>query len=130
MRCCYERYAHRPDCKFAPDYLAESIDQAKRLAVGDKVYFDNQRQGFTVRARDERFLICVKPFNARHTVLYSIVDLDRGVRGRDNLVFSTGYETQERIDENMDRLRAGQMEVSHRHHVQLRIAKVRTLEAA
>ncbi|WP_051362880.1 hypothetical protein [Amycolatopsis thermoflava] len=95
-----------------------------RLAVGDKLKFAEEKLRYTVRAvsADGRWAICTKPFNPRNTVLYTILDLVEQVRGVDNMVFSIGYETQADIDENMRRLEAGDMELSHRNRpIDLRI---------
>lgn len=43
--------------------------------VGDKVRFAEEKQAYTIQARSERYLICSKPFNPKHTVLYCVVDL-------------------------------------------------------
>lgn len=98
-----------------------------KLTAGDKVKFDEQRQRFTVRAvsADGRYAICTKPFNARRTVLYCIVDFYNGWRGPDNLVFSFGYETPEEIAENMRRLGVGDMEVSHRRYLPLHLESIK-----
>jgi hypothetical protein len=71
---------------------------AERLAVGDRVKFAEEAQRYTVRAvtRGGRFAICTKPFNPRRTVLYSVIDFRRGVRGRDNY-YGLGYESDEDI---------------------------------
>lgn len=55
--------------------------------VGDKVKFDAEKQRYTVQARDDRFVILTKPFNARQTYLYTIADLEKGIRGACNLIF-------------------------------------------
>lgn len=105
----------------------------KKLAVGDKVWFEHEKQGYTVRAvtTDGRFAICTKPFNLRKTVLYCIIDYQRGVRGPDNLVFGHGYETPEQIEDARLMLERGEMEVSYRtaRHLPLVIARHRTLHS-
>ena len=89
------------------------------LVVGQKIKFKACKQRFTIQARNERFLICTKPFNARKTVIYTFVDLVREMRGRDDMVFTFGYETKEQCEENLQRLAAGEMEVSYRNFVKL-----------
>lgn len=74
------------------------------LGVGDKVWFKGERLGYTVQARSGRYLVCTKPFNPRHTVLYTVVDLDEWVRGTENLVFGMGAETREQCEEMIRRL--------------------------
>ena len=72
-----------------------------RVEVGDKVYIPNHKRPFRVRARDDRYIICTKPFNAQHTVIYFIVDLVDKWRAPDNLIFGLGYETDEDCEERL-----------------------------
>jgi hypothetical protein len=74
------------------------------LAVGSKVKFKSEVQRYTVQASDERFAICTKPMNALHTVLYTIIDFDKGVRGTEDLIFGMGAETREQCEDMLDRL--------------------------
>ena len=115
--------------------------QTLDVKVGDKIYFKSEKLPYTVRARNERFIICTKPFNARKTVLYTIIDLKREVRGRCNLIFCPGFETDEDIADAMKMLQQHcdeeinppadgsesipSMEVSYRHFIELDILKVR-----
>lgn len=92
-----------------------------KINVGDKVYLPNEKKPYKVQARNERFIVCAKPFNPRHTVLYFIVDLVRKVRGADNMVFCGGYETKEQCENNLKRLINGTMDVSYRNVVSLDI---------
>ncbi|NMC30732.1 MAG: hypothetical protein GYA45_11750 [Pelolinea sp.] len=104
-----------------------SRNETRSLKVGDKIKFKSDKRKFTVRAKSDRFLICTKPFNLEHTVLYTIVDLKRLVRGRDNLVFGIyDYAIQKDIDECLKQLMEDEkseycdgLEVSHRHSVML-----------
>lgn len=95
------------------------MDTLQDAKIGDRIWFRRDKRPYRVRARNERYLICTKPFNARKTVIYTIVDLVENVRGPDNLIFCFGYETEEDIAENMQRLAAGEMEVSHRRRIAL-----------
>ena len=66
--------------------------------VGDRIYFAEEKRPYTVRACDDRFLICTKPYNFKpKTVIYTIVDLVEEIRGTDN--YSIGwcdyYETKD-----------------------------------
>jgi hypothetical protein len=92
--------------------------------LGSRVWFAEEKRPYKVRARNDRFLICTKPFNARNTVIYSIVDLTEKVRGPDNLIFCFGYETEDQIAENMRLLAAGEIEVSHRRRIKLNVTRV------
>lgn len=77
---------------------AEPVTPRPQMTVGDKVKFANTRHPWTVRAvtRAGRFAILTKPFNLRRTVLYTVVDFDRGVRGVDDH-YGLGYETDDQI---------------------------------
>ena len=86
--------------------------------------FAGELRRYEVIAANERFAICTKPFAARHTVIYTIVDFKTGIRGRENLIFCMGFETQQRYDEALKRLVTGATEVSGRHRVPLIIEDV------
>ena len=89
--------------------------------VGDKVYIPQHKRPFTVKARDERYIICTKPFNAKCTVIYFIVDLVERRRGPDNMVFCSGYETDKDCTERLEELQNGEIEVSRRRGIPLDI---------
>lgn len=91
----------------------------RNLRVGDNVFIYEHTRPFKVRCRDERYIICTKPFNVKHTVLYFIIDLERGVRGPDDRVFCCGYETDEQCAERLRELQNGEIEVSYRRSVAL-----------
>jgi len=102
-----------------------------KFQVGQKIKFRREKQRFTVRACNERFAICTKPFNPRHTVIYTIIDLEEGVRGTENLVFGMGAETDQQCQEMLTRLttpqKSGigfQTEVSHRNRIDLDIESI------
>lgn len=94
------------------------------FAVGAKIQFAGEKRSYTVKAASGRFAICTKPFNLRHTTLYTIVDLKRNVRGRENLIFGMGFETDEQCERALERLIGGESEVSYRHYVPLEIEAV------
>lgn len=97
--------------------------------VGSRVYFDGERMPYTIQARDERFLVCTKPFAARRTYIYSIVDLQRGERGPDNMIFGRagGYETRGDCEDALRELadERSSLEVSRRCCVPLHVTKVK-----
>lgn len=84
--------------------------------VGSKVLMDGERQRYRIMARDERFVILTKPFNARRTFIYSITDRKRGVRGPCNLIFGppAKLDTPEGAAEALAMLQSGAMDVSYR----------------
>jgi len=91
------------------------------LKVGDKVFVPDEKRPYRVKCWDDRFIICTKPFNPMRTVRYFIIDLDRQVRGPDNVVFCSGYETQEQCEERLKELQSGYIEVSYRRSIPLDI---------
>lgn len=94
--------------------------------IGDKVWFPCERRPYKVRACNERFVICTKPFNPKRTVLYTIIDLELNIRGTENLIFCMGFESDEDCAEALQRLVSGESEVSHRNRVKLQILKQET----
>jgi hypothetical protein len=88
---------------------------------GDKIWFVEEKRPYTIRTRNKRFLICTKPFNPKRTVLYTIVDLEKQIRGTENLVFCMGYESDEDCNEALIRLETGESEISHRNNIPLKI---------
>lgn len=92
-----------------------------KVAVGDKVYVPTDKRPYTVKARDDRYIICTKPFNARHTVLYFIIDLVDKWRAPDNMIFCHGYETTEDCLKRLEELQNGTIELSRRRGVPLDI---------
>jgi hypothetical protein len=98
----------------------------QKLNVGDRVKFVSEGKPYKVCASDNRFAICIKPFNLRKTTIYTIVDFERGVRGPDNMVFGGGYESKEDAEEALVKLQDGDIEVSYRNCIDLDIEKVVT----
>ena len=92
-----------------------------KVNIGDKVYVPTDKRPYTVKARDERYIICTKPFAAKHTVLYFIIDLLEKRRGPDNMIFCSGYETGEQCRERLKELQNGDIEVSYRRGISLDI---------
>lgn len=97
------------------------------LAVGDRVWFVEERLPYTVQAvsPDGRWAALTKPFAARRTVLYTVLDRDRMVRGRDDRLFGLGYETREACEAMIAMFTDGDAEHSHRYPpIPVRMAKV------
>ena len=88
-----------------------------KVSVGDKVFVPKEKRPYRVRIRDDRYIICTKPFNPKHTVLYFIVDLKRKMRGQDNMIFCSGYETDEHCKERLKELQDGEIEVRMRRGI-------------
>jgi hypothetical protein len=96
-----------------------------KLKKGDKVWFPGEKQGYTVRARNDRYAICTKPFNPRKTVLYTIIDFKQQIRGTENLIFCMGFETDKQCEEALERLINRESEITRRNRVPLVIEKIK-----
>jgi len=73
---------------------------AEQLNVGDKVYFESEKKPYTIKACNNQFAICTKPFNLKKTVLYTIVDWKQGKRNENNMIFNPyDYMIQEDIEQ-------------------------------
>ena len=92
-----------------------------KVEVGDKIYIPNQKKPYRVRVRDDRYIICTKPYNPQRTVLYFIVDLVSKWRAPDNMIFCFGYETDDDCKERLKELQEGKIELSCRRGVPLDI---------
>lgn len=94
------------------------------LRVGDKIWFKGERLGYTVQAVNDRYAVCNKPFNPKRTVIYCIVDFQRGIRSPEDRLFGLGAETREQCEEMLERVTNGETGLSHRHKCLLDIVKV------
>ena len=94
------------------------------VKTGDRIKFAEERQSYKVCAADERYAVCIKPFNARKTTLYTIIDFERGERGPDDRIFSRRYETDDDAARALGELQSGDIAVSHRRSVKTNIEKV------
>jgi len=97
-------------------------DYCHNIKVGDKIKFIPEKQKYIVKAKSDRYIICTKPFNLKKTVLYTIIDLQRFVRGTNNMIFNPyDYSIQEDIDKclvDLDYHNNG-IEVTHRNCIKL-----------
>lgn len=91
---------------------------------GMKIKFKSEKQKYTVRCASKRYAICTKPFNARQTVLYTIVDQWQQLRSPEDLVFGAGAETDEQCYEMLIRILDNQSGLSRRHELKLDIEVV------
>lgn len=87
--------------------------------VGQKIKFKSERLRYTVQACNDRYAVCTKPFNPKHTVLYTIIDLKEQIRGTENLIFGLGAETREQCKAMLQRITSGETEISRRNRVPL-----------
>ena len=91
------------------------------LDVGDKVRLDGQRQRYTIQARDDRFVLMTKPFNAKKTYIYTIADLRSGMRGPSDFIFgpTVPFDNPEDAAKNLEMLRSGEQGISRRRSVEM-----------
>lgn len=87
-------------------------NKLRELDVGDKIYFPNEKRGFEIKAKNNNYIIATRPHFK--TVMYTIIDLAEYWCAPDNMVFCSGYETEEDVNERMQELIDGKIECSTR----------------
>ena len=92
-----------------------------RVEIGDKVYIPNEKRPYRVRVRNERYIICTKPYNPQHTVRYFIIDLIDKWRAPDDRLFCSGYESDQDCIERLHELQNGSINLSRRRGIALDI---------
>lgn len=99
------------------------------MEVGDKLKFDGERQRYTVQAFNDRFIIATKPFNARKTYLYTIVDRQEKRRGPIGLVFGPpeDVDTPDGAQCVLDEMMEKEWQVSYRHNKLLTDGEIEAL---
>ncbi len=95
-----------------------------KVEVGTRIKFSSEKQAYTVQASNRFFSVCTKPFNAKKTVLYSIIDWYNQIRGCENLIFGCGAETREQCEEMLERLTNAKSDISSRNWCGLDIEKI------
>lgn len=98
-----------------------------RYSVGDRIRFKEEKRPYTVRACDERFLVCTKPYNLRpHTVQYTIVDLVEEIRGTDGYSISPyDYYSDKDCQDYLEELQSGESHISYRNWIPLNIMETK-----
>lgn len=94
------------------------------IRVGTKLKFRGERHRYTVQACNPYFAICTKPFSARRTVLYTIINWVERIRGTEDLIFGMGFGDREHCEQALNRLMAQESSVSHRNRVKLEIERI------
>jgi len=106
-----------------------------RIDVGDKLKFKSEKCRYTVTACDDRFVIATKPFNARNTFLYTIIDLVTKQRSSDNWYCRYDYddpkeaakaipELNNGLDLNRDLACTRSMNLSFRNSMELDLERI------
>ena len=86
---------------------------------GAKIKFAEEKRPYIIRDIGKRYAVCTKPFNLKNTVLYTIIDIEKKIRGTENLIFGFGAETDDQCREMLLRLESGETEISHRNWIPL-----------
>ncbi len=84
------------------------------MAVGTRVWFADEQRPYTVQAVAGPWVVLTKPFAARATVLYTVLNRDTMLRGRDDYS-GLGYETREDCEAAAAMFGSGEAEHSHRY---------------
>ena len=102
------------------EQYTDTINYCRNLNIDDKIKFKSEKQRYTIQTKSDNFLICTKPFNPKKTVLYTIIDLERLVRGTNDRVFNP-YDYTKYLDiiECLNDLINRKVEVSHRNCIKL-----------
>ncbi len=95
-----------------------------KVEVGSKIKFIKEKHRYTVMASNRFYSVCTKPFNAKKTVLYTVIDWYNQVRGAENLIFGCGAETKEECEEMLERLTNAESDISSRNWCDLDVESV------
>lgn len=105
--------------------LSVPADNSKYIAQvkpGSLIKFEKETRSYRVKACNKKFAIATKPHFG--TVLYTIVDWEQNIRGRENLIFCMGFEKVKSCEEALERLTNNESAVSTRYYCQLDIQKI------
>jgi hypothetical protein len=100
------------------------------VKVGDKIKMDGEKQRYTVQGVRDRFVLATRPFKAKRTYLYTLIDTRDYVRGPLNSIFDifNDVDSPEGATQLFDCIEAeGGWEVwhvSHRHCKALSAAEI------
>jgi hypothetical protein len=101
-----------------------------KYKVGDLIKFKSEKQRYRIRACDERFIIATKPYNPKRTFLYTIIDLEKEIRGADNWYCKFNYVNEKEAEKclpllHLDPLKNhGSVEISHRRSMKLDLERI------
>ena len=78
------------------------------MKQGDKIYFEEEKRPYSIRAISKNYAICTKPFPPQKTVIYTIIDFNKNIRGTNNYVFNPyDYLLDEDCNESLKDLEEG-----------------------
>lgn len=120
IECCKKKI-DKALIESSKEVINKLNNNMKEYNIGEKIYFKEETRPYRIMARNERFLVCTKPYNPKHTVQYTIVDLKENIRGTENLIFGMSFESEEDCEEALGRLTNGETEVSYRNRIELNV---------
>lgn len=90
-----------------------------KLTVGGKVYVDDIKKPFVIKAHSGRYYVASRPENLVRSYSYIIFDLHEKLRGPDDRIFGPLYEnnTKEGAQKTVNALMTGDLHMSHRRSV-------------
>lgn len=97
-----------------------------KIPVGATVKFSAEKQKYTIQASNRFYSVCNKPFNAKKTFIYTVIDWTNRIRGTENLVFGMGAETKEDCEQMLARLTNADSDISRRNFCELDIEWLKT----
>lgn len=93
--------------------------------VGDKIKFKSEKCKYKIVGLTDRYLVCIKPFNLKHTYLYTIVDLVKKERGPDHwLMGKYDLRDPKSVQECLSDLKTGICQISNRGAIDLDLETV------
>lgn len=100
-----------------------------KLRVGGTVKFADDKRVYTIRAMSERYAICTTPFPKLDTVMYTIIDNDKMIRGPNDLVLNIyDYTLETECEKTLRDLLANIVGISRRRSVSLVFEWIRSAE--
>lgn len=93
-----------------------------KIKTGSKIKFKEEKAPYTVRAISNNYAILTKPYNPKRTVIYTIIDFNKNIRGTNNYVFNPfDYAKAKDIKSCIAELEAGICDISRRNNIFLNI---------
>lgn len=97
--------------------------EIKNISVGTRIWFEEEKSPYKVRAMSKRYVIATKPFNLHKTYFYVIIDLKKGVRGPGNKKLS--YETSEDCLNRLSDLENGVIKIDYENSIPCLVSKIK-----
>lgn len=96
----------------------------KEIKVGSRIWFAEEKKPYKVRAFNDRFIVCTKPANLHKTYYYTVVDLERDIRGTETIGWCRDFEQDEDCWDSIADLAKGEAEISRRNNIPLYVVRV------